>query len=99
MPTSPDRLLRSIRGLPEPDVPAPCVVGVDDWALRRGQRYGTIVCDLQRHRPVELLPERSASGVADWLRAHPSVRVVSRDRGDEYAKGTRVGGTGRGAGR
>jgi transposase len=90
-PTSPDHLLRIIRGLPDPDVPTPHVLGVDDWALRRGQRYGTILCDLERHRPVDLFPERSAQGLCDWLRVHTGVGVISRDRSDEYAKGARAG--------
>jgi len=91
LPTSPDHLLRIIRHLPEPQAPTPHVLGVDDWALRRGQRYGTILCDLQRHKPVDLFPERSAQGLCDWLGAHSGVGVISRDRGDEYARGARAG--------
>src|SRR5262249_5370143 len=68
------------------------VLGVDDWAWRKGQRYGTILCDLERRRPVDLLPERSADSFAAWLKDHPGVEVVSRDRGEEYTKGASQGG-------
>jgi transposase len=91
MPCSPDTLLRLIR---RSDSPIPCtprVLGVDDWAFRRGQTYGTILCDLERHRPVELLPERSSVSLASWLRAHPGVEIVSRDRADFYIKGAADG--------
>jgi transposase len=67
------------------------VLGVDDWAWRKGQRYGTILCDLERRRPVDLLPERSADSFASWLKAHPGVEIISRDRGEEYIKGARQG--------
>jgi transposase len=59
--------------------------------FRRGRRYGTILCDLERHRPVDLLRERSWEGVANWLRAHPGVEIISRDRGDYYIKGSTAG--------
>ena len=67
------------------------VLGVDDWALRKGQRYGTILCDLERRRPVDLLPERSAEALKRWLRNHPEVQIISRDRGDDYIKGASEG--------
>jgi transposase len=91
MTTSPDTLLRRIRQIPEPAVPHVRVLGVDDWSFRRGQRYGTIVCDLERHRAVELLPERSADALSQWLRAHPEVEIISRDRADDYIKGASAG--------
>ena len=69
----------------------PRVIGLDEWAWRRGRRFGTIVCDLERHHVLDLLPERSAATVAQWLRAHPSVEVVRRDRSGLYAEGIRQG--------
>jgi transposase len=91
MVVSPDSLLRAIRRGTLPESKTPRVLGVDDWAFRRGHRYGTILCDLERHRPVDLLPERSSAALADWLKAHPGVEIVSRDRGDYYIKGATEG--------
>src|SRR5262249_42136728 len=91
LPTSPDTLLRRVRRGPLSQQPAVRVLGVDDWAWKKGQRYGTILCDLERRRPVDLLPERSADSFAMWLKAHPGVEIISRDRGDEYIKGASQG--------
>jgi hypothetical protein len=61
------------------------VIGIDDWAYRKGRRYGTIVVDLERGCPVDLLADRTAETVAAWLRVHPEVTVVARDRADAAA--------------
>jgi transposase len=91
MSTSPDTLLRRVRRAPRAQPAAVRVLGVDDWAWRKGHRYGTILCDLERRRPVDLLPERSADSFASWLKAHPEVEIISRDRGDDYIKGAHQG--------
>jgi transposase len=65
---------------------APRVVGIDDWAWRKSQRYGTIVCDLERRKVIDLLPDRSADSTAAWLKRHPGIEIVSRDRASLYAE-------------
>ena len=86
MPASPDTLLRLLRRAPLPKVAAPHAVGVDDWALKRGRTYGTILVDLEAHRVVDLLPDRSGSTLAGWLRRRPNIAVVTRDRSTEYTR-------------
>jgi transposase len=87
MPTSASTLLRAVRAVPAPAPAAPSIVGLDDWSRRRGRRFGTIVVDLERHRPVDLLPDRHADSVAAWLAGRPGITVVARDRSDLYADG------------
>ncbi|AWN52737.1 transposase [Methylobacterium sp. 17Sr1-1] len=85
MPASRATVLRLVTRLPMPDTPAPIRVGIDDWAIRKGSRYGTIVVDLDRHRVVDLLPDRTALTLAGWLERHSGVELVARDRTAEYA--------------
>ena len=86
MPTSPDTVLRLLHRHPLPEPPAPRVLGVDDWAWKRGRAWGTLLVDLERRRPVDLLPDRTSEALAAWLRAHPGIEVVARDRSTEYAR-------------
>ena len=80
-----DTLLRTIRRGTKPDMAPPRVVGIDDWAWRRNFRYGTIVCDLQRRRPLVLLPDRGPATVQAWLADQPQIEVIARDRAGNYA--------------
>lgn len=86
-----DTLLRRLDYLASKPISTLRVVGVDDWALRKGQRYGTLICDLERKCPIAILPTRSATELANWLALHPEIEIVSRDRGGEYAKGAALG--------
>lgn len=78
MPISGDTLIREIRQAPEPPAVSVRVVGVDDWAMRRGTRYGTILVDLEQGRPIDILGTREAAEVASWFQAHPEIEIVSR---------------------
>ena len=91
LPTSAATLLRLVRAAPLTHIPALEVIGVDEWAWRRGHRYGTILVDLLTHRVVDLLADRSAASVAAWLAQHSTFTVVCRDRSDLYADGIRRG--------
>jgi len=85
--TSPATLIRTVRQIAIPPTSPPRQIGLDDWALRKGRVYGTIIVDLEQHRPIALLPDRTATTVAHWLQAHPSVELVARDRRTEYIRG------------
>ncbi len=91
LPVSRNTLLRRVRRVPIPEGPEPEVVGIDDWAWRKGHRYGTIVVDLERGCPIDVLEDRLAETVAAWLQAHPGVNIVARDRAEAYGAGIRQG--------
>jgi len=91
LPTSATTLLRIIRRLFSSSTATPRVVGVDDWAKRKGTVYGTILVDLERHQVIDLLPDRTAETVEQWLKEHPGIEVVTRDRSTEYARGVTNG--------
>ena len=91
MKTSPATLLRVMRRNTVAERPTPRVLGVDEWAFRKGHHYGTILVDLEQHRVVDVLPARNAEPLVEWLEAHPGVEVFSRDRAPAYAEAARKG--------
>jgi transposase len=91
LPGSRNTLLRRVRRVSLPEGPEPEIIGLDDWAWRKGNRYGTIIVDLQQGCPLDLLEDRAAETVATWLQAHPDVKIVARDRAEAYAAGIRQG--------
>ena len=86
MPTSADTLLRRVKQAPDQPAPPPRYVGIDDWALRKGQRYGTIVTDLERGCVIELLPGRDGEALKTWRKEHPGIEVITRDRWAAFAQ-------------
>lgn len=92
LPTSPDTLLRMLRQVPfRVESKSFRVIGIDDWAFKRSTSYGTLIVDLEHHRPVELLSDRTAETVAAWLKHHPEIQIVTRDRSTEYIRGIALG--------
>src|SRR5580658_6197962 len=86
LPVSNDTLLRVIRRRAHVPTEPLSVIGIDDWAWRRNHRYGTIICDLERRRPVTLLPDREPATATAWLERHQEIAVVARDRGGGYGE-------------
>jgi Transposase len=78
-----DTILRLVRATVLPLTEAPKKVGVDDWAWKRGHRYGTLLCDLERGIPIDVLPDRSVETVTAWFQSHPGIELISRDRASE----------------
>ena len=91
MPVSGDTLIRIILRTPMSLPETTQIIGVDDWAWRKGNSYGTVLVDLEAHRIIELLPDRTAKTLAECLKKYPAVRILTRDRSMEYASGMRLG--------
>jgi transposase len=91
MQVSPEMLLQRVRFSRCPPQPVSRILGVDDWAFHKGHRYGTILVDLERRKPIDLLPDREPATLAAWLQAHPGVQIITRDRSAKYAEGARAG--------
>ena len=84
-------IIRRIMALPTAPVEEVSELGIDDFSFRRGRKFGTILVDMQSHQVIDLLPDRKKETAAAWMRAHPEIDLVSRDRGGDYAAGAREG--------
>jgi transposase len=91
MSTSKDTIIRTIRKFPLSVVTTARVLGIDDFALRKGQRYGTILVDHEKHEVIDLLPDRTAETVTKWLKDHPGSDIINRDRAQAYAEAATQG--------
>jgi transposase len=86
LPVSNDTLLRAVRRHATWQPGPSTVIGIDDWAFKRGQRYGTIICDLERRCVITLLPDRESATIESWLAQHPEIAIIARDRGGGYGE-------------
>ncbi|GAA5772547.1 hypothetical protein Aros01_09104 [Streptosporangium roseum] len=84
-------LIRLIRALPDPEIDSIAVVGVDEFAKRRGQPYATVLINMAIHQPIDVLDDRTAEVFATWLREHPGIQVICRDRAGGFAEGAGQG--------
>ena len=92
MPVGRSTILRMIYSCAdEVVVSTPRVVGIDDWAFKKGNNYGTILVDLEKRKPIELLPDREVETVKRWLEAYPGIEIISRDRASCYSKAAELG--------
>ena len=100
MPVSDTTLIRILAGIEKKPLETPKVLGVDDWqyplgSIKKGQTYGTILAaaavDPEQQKPIELLPDRESDTLASWLKAHPGVEIISRDRASCYSEGAKIG--------
>src|SRR5262249_43928487 len=91
IPGSPETILRLVKRAQVPPASSPRVVGIDDWSWKRRLRYGTLICDLESGRPIDVLPDREVKTVSAWFENHPTVEIVSRDRSSEYTTGISKG--------
>lgn len=87
IPASSSTLIRLIHQQPLERNSSPTILGIDDWAFKKRERYGTVIVDLEKRKIVDLLPDREAETVEKWLKMHPGVKVVSRDRFTNFANG------------
>src|SRR5947209_3924092 len=84
-------ILRRIMALPTVPIEQVVELGIDDFAFRRGRKFGSILVDMQSHKVIDLLPDRKAETAKAWMKAHPEIKLVSRDRGGDYAAAARQG--------
>jgi transposase len=90
LPVSNDTLLRLVKRGAQPVSAEARVIGIDEWAKRKGHTYGTIVVDLERHTVIDVLDQHSTEAVEQWLVAHPDIQMICRDRNGRYAKAART---------
>ncbi|MFG2004780.1 transposase [Spirillospora sp. NPDC048911] len=86
-----DTLIGLVRALPDPEIGQVTVLGVDDFSKKRGHSYATLMVNMETHQPIDVLDERTAGALEQWLREHPGVQMICRDRAGEYATGARAG--------